>query len=120
MNIKKILAVVLSLCMLTALVACGGAKEADYKLGMGVVVNMDSSADEKAQVDATVAAVVTDKDGKIVDAEFSSITWNGAWTRNIFAGFFPRMPQTAGDYTLTIYFNNQFTAEKDFTVNAAS
>ena len=66
MNIKKILAVVLSLCMLTALVACGGAKEADYKLGMGVVVNMDSSADEKAQVDATVAAVVTDKDGKIV------------------------------------------------------
>ena len=64
MNIKKILAVVLSLCMLTALVACGGAKEADYKLGMGVVVNMDSSADEKAQVDATVAAVVTDKDGQ--------------------------------------------------------
>ena len=59
------------------------------------------------------------KDGKIVDAEFSSITWNGAWTRNIFAGFFPRMPQTAGDYTLTIYFNNQFTAEKAFTVNAA-
>ena len=46
----------------TALVACGGAKEADYKLGMGVVVNMDSSADEKAQVDATVAAVVTDMD----------------------------------------------------------
>ena len=64
--------------------------------------------------------VLTDKDGKIVDAEFSSITWNGAWTRNIFAGFFPRMPQTAGDYTLTIYFNNQFTAEKAFTVNAAS
>ena len=63
--------------------------------------------------------VLTDKDGKIVDAEFSSITWNGAWTRNIFAGFFPRMPQTAGDYTLTIYFNNQFTAEKAFTVNAA-
>ena len=25
----------------------------------------------------------------------------------------------AGDYTLTIYFNNQFTAEKAFTVNAA-
>ena len=32
--------------------------------------------------------VLTDKDGKIVDAEFSSITWNGAWTHNIFAGFF--------------------------------
>ena len=40
--------------------------EADYKLGMGVVVSMDSSKTGNAQVDATVATVVTDADGKIV------------------------------------------------------
>ncbi len=63
---KKILALVLCLCtMLTLFVACGD-KEVDYKLGMGVVVNMDSSATGNAQVDATVATVVTDADGKIV------------------------------------------------------
>ena len=64
---KKILTLVLSLCMLltmlTVFVACG---EADYKLGMGVVVSMDSSKTGLAQVDATVAAVVTDAEGKIV------------------------------------------------------
>lgn len=65
---KKFLAIALCACLLvTGLVACG-EKEADYKLGMGVVVSMDSSSSENhnAQVDATVATVVTDKDGKIV------------------------------------------------------
>lgn len=65
MNMKKILAVLLCLCMVAALAACG-AKQAEYKLGMGIAVNMSSSADTNAQVDATVAAVVTDASGKIV------------------------------------------------------
>ena len=39
---------------------------AEYKLGMGVSVSLDSSETNKAQVDATVAAVVTDAEGKIV------------------------------------------------------
>ena len=42
------------------------AAEAEYKLGMGVVVKTDSSKAGNAQVDATVAAVVTDAEGKIV------------------------------------------------------
>ncbi len=40
--------------------------ELDYKLGMGVVVSTASSKTGTAQVDATVATVVLDKDGKIV------------------------------------------------------
>ena len=62
---KKILAFALILCMALTMVACG-AKEAEYKLGMGVVVKMDSSKTGNAQVDATVATVVTDANGKIV------------------------------------------------------
>ena len=65
MNMKKIVAMLLCVCMVAALAACG-AKQSEYKLGMGVVVNMDSSAETNAQVDATVAAVVTDASGKIV------------------------------------------------------
>lgn len=38
----------------------------DYKLGMGIAVNLDSSKTGTAQVDATVATVVLDADGKIV------------------------------------------------------
>ena len=73
---KKLFAILLCVCMILTVVACAPATnnngttepektEAEYKLGMGVVVNMDSSATGNAQVDATVAAVVTDKDGKI-------------------------------------------------------
>ena len=62
---KKLIAVLLLVCMVAGLAACG-SKTAEYKLGMGVVVSTDSSAENNAQVDATVATVVTDKDGKIV------------------------------------------------------
>ena len=68
---KKIIALILALCLTLALVACGekqpaAPQEAEYKLGMGVVLSMDSSKTELAQVDATVAAVVMDAEGKIV------------------------------------------------------
>lgn len=60
---KKIFALVLCLVMALSLVSCG--KE-EYTLGMGVVVSTDSSTLTNAQVDATVAAVVTDANGVIV------------------------------------------------------
>ena len=68
---KKTIALILALCLTLALVACGekqpaAPQEADYKLGMGIVLSMDSSKAENAQVDATVAAVVLDAEGKIV------------------------------------------------------
>ena len=63
---KKILAIALCLCMVLCAVACGGTKEADYKLGLGVVVSTASSKEGNAQVDATIATVVTDAEGKIV------------------------------------------------------
>ena len=66
---KKIFALVLALCMLLALAACGAPKTSEYKLGMGISLNMNSSKENNAQVDATVATVVLDKDGKIVAAK---------------------------------------------------
>ena len=52
--------------MMLSLAACGASAGSEYKLGMGVNLSTDSSKENNAQVDATVAAVVTDKDGKIV------------------------------------------------------
>ena len=65
---KKILAVTLLVAMVLALAACGAPKTTEYKLGMGISLNMDSSKTANAQVDACCAAVVLDKDGKIVAA----------------------------------------------------
>ena len=69
---KKILALALLACMALSIVACttpetpAAPTESDYKLGMAVVVSTASSTTGTAQVDATVAAVVTDANGKIV------------------------------------------------------
>lgn len=60
---KRIVALLLMACMLLAVPAFA---EAEYKLGMGVVVDLESSDTELAQVDATVATVVLDAEGKIV------------------------------------------------------
>lgn len=62
---KKIVAFLLLACMMFSLAACGDSG-AEYKLGMGVVLSTDSSKENNAQVDATVATVVTDANGKIV------------------------------------------------------
>lgn len=62
---KKVVTILLCLCMLFALTACGKT-EAEYKLGMGVAVSLEESKTGTAQVDATVATVVLDADGKIV------------------------------------------------------
>ena len=66
--------------MLISLAACTGttpdepvSEEQTYKLGMGVVGSTDSSAEANAQVDATVAAVVTDANGVIVDVKIDGV-----------------------------------------------
>lgn len=64
---KKILAVLLLVCLVFSLAACG-SKTAEYKLGLGVSLNTNSSKTGNAQVDATTAAVVLDAQGKIVAA----------------------------------------------------
>ena len=68
---KKLLTGLFCLVALFALASCG-AKE--YKLGMGIVVSTESSADATtAQVDATVAAVVLDAEGKIVSCRLDAV-----------------------------------------------
>ena len=65
---KKVISLVLLTCMVLAMSAFGGAyaAEAEYTLGMGVNLSTASSKEGNAQVDATVAAVVLDAEGKIV------------------------------------------------------
>lgn len=92
---KKLLALLLALVMVLSFAACSNEPADDtnsdasnetssteetpsepeetaatYTLGMGVVASDASSKDGQAQVNATVAAVVFDAEGKIVKCEF--------------------------------------------------
>ena len=79
----------------------GGATLNDYKLGLGVVVNLGSSKDGLAQNDTTVAAVVLDKDGKIVscriDVAQNKVTLNADGTLSIPESFKTKM-ELGDDY----------------------
>ncbi len=73
---KKIIALVLMLTMAVVMLAgCGNATGGAVKTGLGVVSSIAKSTDvtaEKeglAQVDSTVAAVMVDKDGKILKCD---------------------------------------------------
>lgn len=79
---KKIFASMMAAAMVVSLAGCSNGNSSEsgssansegssdnaaaYKLGMGVVTSTASSAAGNAQVDATVAAVILDADGKIV------------------------------------------------------
>ena len=72
---KKLFMAFFCLVALFALTSCDETVAAkDYKLGMGIVVSTDSSANAKtAQIDATVATVVTDSEGKIVACRIDAV-----------------------------------------------
>lgn len=64
---KKLFTLLVVVCMMLSFTGCTPkATEVEYKLGMGVVTSLESSEDGQAQVDATVATVVLDGEGKIV------------------------------------------------------
>ena len=68
-KLLSVFALIFALCLVTG---CGD-KEVEYKLGMGVVVSLDSTADTKGQIDATVVTVVTNAEGKIVKARLDAV-----------------------------------------------
>lgn len=70
--IKALTCLVFALLVCVTLTACTKSP-VDYKLGMGVEVSMASSKEAAGQVDATVAAVLLDKDGKIVSCRIDAV-----------------------------------------------
>lgn len=72
---KKALSIVLALVMALSLAACGNSAGATAKTGMAIVatgaVSGEASADEQGRVqsNSTVAAVLVDAEGKIIDCK---------------------------------------------------
>lgn len=60
--------------------------------------------------------VIRDESGKVVN--YSSVTqeWSSMWYRYYCELDVPEVPETAGKYTLSIYFNGQFVTEEAFTI----
>ena len=81
-------------------------------------VDAGSTLDDSSDGTVMVNLVVRDADGKLVDASSSVLVWSEMWEKNMFVGYFPRTPQTDGDYTLSIYIGNQLLDSAKFTVKS--
>ncbi len=67
---KRIVSLILVLCMTAVLFAACGAKTQNYELGIGMAVTANNAS---LKYSATVAAVVSDADGKVVECRIDAI-----------------------------------------------
>ena len=95
-------------------------RRSTFSKGELVAFDVDAGSNLDASSDGTVMVnlVVRDADGKIVDSSSSVLVWKDMWEKNMFVGYFPRTPQTDGDYTLSIYIGNQLLDSAKFTVKS--
>ncbi len=108
---KKILTFVLAAAMVFSMVGCGEEKEA-LKLGLGVsatingYVNADELNNGSADVVANVAAVLLDKDGKIVQCELDTVDAAAAFTADgkyVAADSFETKYEQGSNYGMVAY-----------------
>lgn len=71
----------------------------------------DSSSDK-----ILVLYLVRDSDGKIVSSATQTTTWNSLWKSGRGKLTLPAVPETAGRYTVSVYFNGGLLTEQAFTM----
>ena len=64
----------------------------------------------------TATFVIRDSNGTIVDISTSSSSWLDMWYKNYCELDIPSIPQIAGNYAVSIYFNGAFANTTEFTV----
>lgn len=62
---------------------------------------------QKSDSKITVTYVIRTKDGAPVSMNSVDSTWNKLWSKKFCELDIPQMPETAGEYTIDIYFNGQ-------------
>ena len=66
----------------------------------------------------TILYVIRDAEGKLVNSNTESRTWDAMWDNRYGTLTIPVMPETPGNYTVEIYFNGTRATTQSFTVVA--
>lgn len=61
--------------------------------------------------------VIRDAEGKVVTTGSYTMTWTSMWYRGFSRVNVPVMPETAGDYTIDVYFNGAHAHNQSFKLN---
>ena len=66
----------------------------------------------------TTLYVIRDENGTIVSTSTTTTTWTKMWYRNYCELNIPSIPQDAGKYTISVYFNGALAHSQNFNVTA--
>ena len=92
----------------------------DIHVGNNVsfLIYLDSSYETYDEDHETIETlfVIRDKAGALVNTSTIKNEWVNMWWRRYCGLDIPTMPQTPGEYTITIYFNGEFISSTAFTV----
>lgn len=64
--------------------------------------------------------VIRDENGTFISADTNTRTWAAMWEKGRCNLDIPALPDTPGNYTVTVYFNGRYTGSQEFTVVAAT
>jgi hypothetical protein len=64
----------------------------------------------------TTLFVIRDAEGNLVRFDTQDRTWTSMWYKGYGKATIPTMPETAGDYTVEIYFNGQYVTTQSFQI----
>lgn len=64
----------------------------------------------------TILFVIRDENGAIVSTSTTTMIWKKMWYRSYCELDIPSIPQTAGKYTVSVYFNGAFANEQSFSI----
>lgn len=113
-----------SMCQSIAWSDSSKYKNADYTTQFAVgqkasfIIRLGTSvSSRRADSDTSVAFVVRDNTGKIISVADQSFNWSNMWNYYGYCKLdVPNMPDAAGSYTISIYFNGMLAGEQNFTV----
>ncbi|MBE6933727.1 MAG: hypothetical protein E7462_01555 [Ruminococcaceae bacterium] len=81
------------------------------------VMHLTKSTTEKKDNVVTLY-VIRDAEGKIVSSKYESRTWDDMWLNRYGKLTIPVMPEEAGEYTVSVYFNGAAVTKQSFEIVA--
>ncbi len=64
----------------------------------------------------TIVTAIKDADGTVVCIDIKDTNWRQIWQTTYYKLSLPDLPETAGDYVVNVYFNNQLAHSKNITI----